>query len=160
MDLIQKVGNLISSEDSKSIHNIIAKARTKDKLQVIMQQMLFLNWQANKAINEMSLNLELNKIECRFDKIVGKTYNVYKRPDGSKYFSLLTEEEWGQTFPPSFRGTFMGSFKYEQDMSWSPQSCINPALVDAAYGEVCDELRSLESKNVTTTAITMDASDI
>lgn len=43
-------------------------------------------------------------------------YHLYRRSDGGEYFSMLSPREWrGQ--PPH---EFIGSYRLENDMSWTP----------------------------------------
>jgi hypothetical protein len=43
-------------------------------------------------------------------------YHLYKRPNGERYFSLLSPEDWGGQPPHAFEGTF----RLEADMRFTP----------------------------------------
>ena len=66
---------------------------------------------------------ELHRAEARFNRLPGKTYHLYERPDASRYWSLLSPEEWGGK-PPH---TFVASYRLEVDRSFT--------RVDAPAGE-------------------------
>ncbi|MFO0660974.1 MAG: DUF2452 domain-containing protein [Polyangiaceae bacterium] len=53
----------------------------------------------------------------------GAIYHLYKRDNGTHYFSMLSPEEWGARCPH----TFAGSYRLEVDMSWTPASETAPA---------------------------------
>jgi len=86
------------------------------KLEVIRDQMRALQEQARMLLEEAQLSARLQRASCSFRKIPGKTYHLYRRPDGELYFSMLSPEEW-RGAPPH---VFEGSYKVEIDLSLRP----------------------------------------
>lgn len=86
------------------------------KLEIIAEQIRNLQTQARGILDEAARNATLHRAQCRFRRRVGQTYHLYRRPDGDRYFSLLSPDDWGG--PPPH--TFEGSYRLEADMSWTP----------------------------------------
>jgi hypothetical protein len=83
------------------------------KLQVIAEQIRALQEQAREVIAAAQRDAGLHRAECRFRKRVGQRYHLYRRDDGSEYFSMLSPEEWGRC-PHMHAGTY----ELQADMSW------------------------------------------
>ncbi|XP_017687446.1 PREDICTED: uncharacterized protein C1orf50 homolog [Lepidothrix coronata] len=45
----------------------------------------------------------------------GNIYYMYRRESGQRYFSILSPKEWGTT-----PHEFLGAYKLQHDMSWTP----------------------------------------
>jgi Protein of unknown function (DUF2452) len=86
------------------------------KLEVIAEQMRLLRAQAEAVLAEAQQSAELHRVEARFKRIPGKTYHLYARPDGSRYWSLLSPSEWSGAPPHAFEG----SYRLETDQSFTP----------------------------------------
>jgi len=92
------------------------RATAGSKLQVIAEQVRFLQEQARKVLEEARLNALLHKTNCNFKKIPGKTYYIYKQrknPD-QEFLSMISPEEWGPSGPE-----FVAGYRLEFDMSWT-----------------------------------------
>ena len=92
------------------------RATAGSKLQVIAEQVRFLQEQARKVLEEARLNALIHKTSCNFKKIPGKTYYVYKQrknPD-DEFMSMISPEEWGSSGPE-----FVAGYRLEYDMSWT-----------------------------------------
>jgi len=85
------------------------------KLQVIAEQVRFLQQQAKAVLEEASLNNQLHHIACNFKKVPGKIYYVYKRDNGKNYMSMISPQEWGSSGPE-----FVAAYKLEFDMTFTP----------------------------------------
>ena len=68
------------------------RATAGSKLQVIAEQVRFLQQQARAVLEEANRSRELHHIACNFKKIPGKIYYVYRRDDGSNYMSMISPE--------------------------------------------------------------------
>ncbi|KAF5290926.1 hypothetical protein FQA39_LY14532 [Lamprigera yunnana] len=108
----------LASEIQKAENFIHANAC--NKLQVIAQQIHFLQQQAENILRETKLNQDLHHVSCNFVKVPGNTYHLYKKPDDLQYFSMLSPEEW-QNSPHQY----LGSFRLEYDRSWTPIQSMN-----------------------------------
>lgn len=90
--------------------------RLSAKLKVIADQIKGLQSEARAILADARQDQELNHIRCTFQRKPGQTYHLYSREDGRRYFSLLSPADW-QNRPPH---EFVGSFRLENDMSWTP----------------------------------------
>ncbi|XP_075869298.1 uncharacterized protein C1orf50 homolog [Nelusetta ayraudi] len=92
------------------------KANACNKLTVIADQIRYLQEQARKALEEAKRDADLHHAACNIVKKPGTIYYLYERPSGQKYFSIISPQEWGPSCPHSF----IGAFKLQFDMSWTP----------------------------------------
>lgn len=93
-------------------------ANACNKLQVIAEQIRFLQAQAEKILLETKRNTDLHHAACNFVKVPGNVYHLYIRPSGQKYFSMLSPQEWQSPHE------YLGSFRLEHDQSWTSTECI------------------------------------
>lgn len=108
------------AEEIQKADNFI-KANACNKLQVIAEQMKFLQKQAENILLEANQNIKLHHAACNFIKKPGQIYHLYERKSGQYYFSMLNPEEWGTSGPAQ---TYKGSYRLEHDHSWTPISDI------------------------------------
>lgn len=95
--------------------------RVSSKLQLIADQIRYLQEEAREVLESAQRDQELHRAQCNFKRIPGRLYHLYQRGDGSNYFSMLGPEEWGGKPPHEFRG----SYRLENDMSWTPEGQID-----------------------------------
>lgn len=86
-----------------------------NKLQVIGEQIKFLQKQAHDILSAASQDSELHKVPCNFVKVPGQIYHLYRRPDGSRLWSMISPEEFGS----SNKNEHLGSFRMEVDRSFT-----------------------------------------
>lgn len=86
------------------------------RLSVIAEQIRALQAQARAVLEQTRRDQMLHRAACHFKRLPGRVYHLYMRADEALYFSMLSPQEWGQ--PPD---RFVGSFRLENDMSWTPQ---------------------------------------
>jgi len=94
--------------------------RAGSKLKVIADQIKALQDAAREVLEEARQDQELHRAECAFKRQPGKIYYLYERGDGSRYFSMLSPEDWRGTPPHSFAG----AYRLEADLSWTPAEHI------------------------------------
>lgn len=92
------------------------RANASNKLTVIADQIRYLQEQARKVLEDAKRDADLHHAACNIVKKPGTMYYLYQRPSGQKYFSILSPKEWG----PSCPHLFVGAFKLQHDMSWTP----------------------------------------
>ncbi|XP_072239028.1 uncharacterized protein C1orf50 homolog [Leuresthes tenuis] len=109
MDLVALAEQVQKGDD-------FVKANACNKLTVIADQIRYLQEQARKALEEAKRDADLHHAACNIVKKPGTMYYLYQRPSGQKYFSIISPEEWGLGCPHPF----LGAFKLQHDMSWSP----------------------------------------
>ncbi|KAI4459581.1 hypothetical protein MML48_6g00019044 [Holotrichia oblita] len=88
-------------------------ANACNKLQVIAEQIRFLQTQAEKILLETKRNTDLHHAACNFVKVPGNIYHLYQRSSGQKYFGMLSPQEWQTPHE------YLGSFRLEHDQSWT-----------------------------------------
>ena len=66
------------------------RANVGNKLQVIVEQIRFLQAQAEKVLGEAKPNNDLHHGTCNCKKIPGNMYYMYERPNGQKYMSMIS----------------------------------------------------------------------
>lgn len=103
-------------------------AITHAKLAVILEQVRALQAQARAIVEEARASRDLHRAECRFKRVPGRTYHLYRRANGSLYFSMLSPDEWGGAPPHAFEG----SFRLEDDMTYTPAGRVAQRDADDA----------------------------
>ena len=93
-------------------------ANACSKLETILEQMRFLQTQAQKILQDASRDADLHHVACNVVKKPGKVYFLYRRPSGQRYFSMLSPEEWGASCPHEYIGAYM----LQNDMTFTPAS--------------------------------------
>lgn len=89
--------------------------RTHAELALIHEQIQNLQSRARAILDKAARDVELHQAECRFTRVPGQKYHLYKRVDGTTFFSMLSPEDHGGT-PPH---PFVGSFWLEADRTWT-----------------------------------------
>lgn len=89
--------------------------RTNAQLEVIVEQMLALQAKAREIMTQAMNDIDLVRVECRFQRVPGKIYHLYQRQDGRRYFSMLAPHEYTQGVPH----TFVASYRYEHGETWT-----------------------------------------
>lgn len=98
----------------------VVTTRVSAKLQVIADQVKALQAEARVILEAARKDQELHRARCSFKRIPGKTYHLYRRGNGQTEFSMLAPEDWGARCPHEF----IGSYRLEADMSWTPAAEI------------------------------------
>lgn len=102
------------------------------KIEHIARQMRALKEEAERTLRAAERDAELHRVPCSFRKRPGERYYLYERPNGQRYFSMLSPEEWGD--PPH---RYCGGFRLEVDMSFTAVEEI------ASLDEEREQLRRL-----------------
>ena len=115
---VSRVGAPISLVDSAKLIEQASETvalRTNAQLEVIVEQMQALQAKAREIMTQAMNDIDLIKAECRFQRVPGKLYHLYERPDGRRYFSMLAPHEYTQGVPH----TFIASYRYEHGETWT-----------------------------------------
>ncbi|GCC17102.1 hypothetical protein chiPu_0017450 [Chiloscyllium punctatum] len=72
--------------------------------------------QIQKVLEEAKRDADLHHVACNIVKKPGTVYFMYRRDSGQRYFSILSPKDWG----PSPPHEFLGAYKLQPDMSWTP----------------------------------------
>ena len=99
----------------------IVSGRLGAQLHVIAEQVKSLQAQAREILEQAKSDQRLHHARCAFRRIPGHVYHLYEEPDGGVAFSMLSPDDWGGS-PPK---PFVGSYRLENDMSWTPAESIS-----------------------------------
>jgi len=99
--------------------NTTIKAGACGKLEIIAQQIRFLQEQARTVLLDAAKDDKISNAQCNFVKKPGNVYHVYKK-EGQSYLSMLSPGDWGGSPPHEF----LGSYKLEFDMTFTPLADI------------------------------------
>lgn len=86
-----------------------------NKLDVIAEQIKFLQKQAHQILENASTDAQLHSAPCNFVKVPGTIYHLYERPTGDKLWSMVSPTEFGA----SSKNKFLGSYRMEVDRSFT-----------------------------------------
>jgi len=92
----------------------LVDTRLNTGLRVIAEQIETLRQQARELLLKAQGDQELHRATCRFKKIPGQIYSLYRRPSGESYLSRLSPDDWSG-HPPH---EFLGSYRLGSDFSW------------------------------------------
>jgi hypothetical protein len=93
----------------------LVAAGAENKLKLIADQIRHLQDEARAILERARRDAELHQAKCQFQKRPGETYHLYRRPEGTLYFSMLSPDDWRGSPPHAFEG----SYRLEIDMSWT-----------------------------------------
>jgi hypothetical protein len=62
-------------------------------------------------MNDIEVNERLYKCKYSFEPIVGQTYHLYLKDDGTEFLSIISPEEWKNK-------SLIGSYLYDSDGRW------------------------------------------
>ena len=115
-------------ETAKEIQHadMMIGAVTSAKLHTIAEQIRFLQEQARDILAQAKTNLDMHTVQCSFVRRPGKTYHMYEKDDGSRYWSIISPAEWGA----DMRHVFRGSFRLEPDQSWTT---VDSDVIEAEF---------------------------
>jgi hypothetical protein len=88
---------------------------TNAKLEIIVTQIRALQEQARAVLTSARESALLHRASCGFQKRIGATYHLYHRSEGDAYFSMLSPQDWRDTPPHDYEG----SYRLEPDMAWT-----------------------------------------
>jgi hypothetical protein len=85
------------------------------QLETIARQIRELQREAARVLETTRRDAELHRATCRFKKLAGHIYHLYRRPNGELYFSMLSPSDWKDAAPHAYEG----SFRLEADLRWT-----------------------------------------
>jgi|TARA_B100000965_G_C19389318_1_gene668236 hypothetical protein len=99
---------LIKPEDKGKIKGRALSAmydQTDMDMKQIYEQMQLLAEQAKTIQNRVTVSERIYQAKMSFDPIIGRTYHLYQKKDGTDTLSLIAPEEWGSRSPYEFIAT-------------------------------------------------------
>ena len=109
-ELFEPMVNMNISKEAV-IDQIKSNAVSYSKVNLILEQINFLKLQLNQTINDSILDINLHNVDCKFVKISGNVYHLYKDNNNNYYFSMLSKSNWNDK-PPHI---FIASYLYDYD---------------------------------------------
>ena len=88
--------------------------QTANQLHQIKDQVEHLLAQAQNIHDRIDVSEKVYLADCAFQPVMGQTYNLYEKNDGSWILSMVTPEEWGPN-PPYF---YLASARLLHDHTW------------------------------------------
>jgi len=70
--------------------------------------------QYDKLITDFNWNKIIFESEMLFTPVMGKTYHLFQRENGTKFMTLISPDEWGDN---NFE--YIGSFKQDSRQKWN-----------------------------------------
>ncbi len=111
-------GALIKPEDKGKIKGRAMAAmqeQTERQMSQLYQQMQVLAEQAQSLKSRVLISERIYQSQINFEPLIGKTYYLYERKDGSDLLSLVSPEEWGSPLPFN---KHLASVKLLSDHTW------------------------------------------
>ena len=68
----------------------------------------------DKLIKDFNWNKIIFESEMSFKPVIGKTYYLFQREDGTNFMTLISPEEWGKN---NFQ--YIGAFKQDSRQKWN-----------------------------------------
>lgn len=84
------------------------------QLDQIKEQIELLAKQAQSIHDRVKISERIYQADMSIKPLVGKTYHLYRRPEGKEILSLVAPEEWGR----SSKLEFIASVKLLADHTW------------------------------------------
>ena len=111
------------------------------RLRTIAEQIQRLQQDAQRILLETQQQQELHRAECNFKRQPGKTYHLYQKASGQRYFSMLAPDDWGGKPPHEF----LASYRLENDMSWTALTEVSANTeADSALYQLLNNLPPVE----------------
>ena len=79
--------------------------QTDRQLDQIREQVELLAAQAEAIRKRVEISEQIYQADTSFQPLVGHTYHLYRRADGTELLSMIAPEEWGRSSPYEFVAT-------------------------------------------------------
>jgi len=112
---------VIRPEDTGKIKGRAVTAmrqQTQRQMDQLYKQMQTLVDQANELKRRVEVSERIYQTKLNFDPIIGNTYYLYERHDGTDMFSMIGPTEWGRSRP--FK-KFVAQVTLLADHTWDVQ---------------------------------------
>ena len=112
LDSIIEVPNLQDLEKNKILEAVQRNSNNYAKLKILFRQMESIKNEINAVVSESIETEFLQNIECKFKKIPGKNYFLYKNPKNELFFSIISPLEW------KTENNYVGEYFYDYDLTF------------------------------------------
>lgn len=107
---------------------LATSSRAYAQLNLIAEQIQLLQSQAREVLHQAQQESALHRAVCRFNKVPGKTYHLYRHQNGEQHFSMLSPTDWNNQPPQEY----IGSYRLGSDMSWTAVDSQETKQTDSA----------------------------
>ena len=105
--------NKLDLDNDKVIKTIQRNSNNYSKLSVLLRQAAFIKQEIDDIIYESINNDKLENISCRFKKIPGNNYYLYRKKNNDElFFSLLNPKEWDYQKNNFFVDKYLYNYDY------------------------------------------------
>ena len=116
LDKLIQIPNIEELHQNKMIRAIQRNSNNYGKLKVLLKQMKNIQDEIETLCLE-SIEVDyLEEVDCNFKKIPGKSYYLYMKPDGQKFFSMIAPNEWDT------KNRFLNEYFYDYDLTFQPKN--------------------------------------
>ena len=116
LDKLIQIPNIEELQQHKMIKIIQRNSNNYGKLKVLLKQMKNIQDEIETLCLE-SIEVDyLEEVDCNFKKIPGKSYYLYMKPDGQKFFSMIAPNEWNT------KNRFLNEYFYDYDLTFQPKN--------------------------------------
>lgn len=107
--------NLNELSKQKIVDSVQRNSNNYGKLKTLFKQLEFIKKEIEGIVLESIESNELDNVSCRFKRIPGNTYYLYRKKDGDLFFSMLEPEiwDWGKN------NIFIGNYLFDYDLTWN-----------------------------------------
>ena len=100
--------------NQKIIQSVQRNSNNYGKLKTLLRQMAFIKNEINEIVNESIESEELDNVDCKFNKIPGKHYHLYRKIENNKlFFSMLEPEIWDYCK----NNEYVGKYLFDYDLT-------------------------------------------
>lgn len=100
-------------------------AQTDKQFGQIYDQMELLMQQANELRNRVEISERIYNCQLNFKPVIGETYHLYQREDGTDFLSMIAPDEWGKSRAYS---EAVATVKLLPDHTWEVLTTVNEDL--------------------------------
>ena len=116
LDKLIQIPNIEELQQHKMVRAIQRNSNNYGKLKVLLKQMKNIQDEIETLCLE-SIEVDyLEEVDCNFKKIPGKSYYLYMKPDGQKFFSMIAPNEWNT------KNRFLNEYFYDYDLTFQPKN--------------------------------------
>lgn len=107
-----RIPNLEELQQHKIVQAVQRNSNNYGKIKVLLNQIQIIQEEIKNLCFESLDSDYLEEVDCNFKKIPGKTYYLYLKPDGQKFFSMIAPNEWNTP------NRFLNKYLYDYDLTF------------------------------------------
>lgn len=118
-------GAIIRPEDAGKIKSKALSAmrqQTDRNMKQLYEQMQLIVNQANELKQRVEVSERIYNCELKFEPVIGNTYFLYQRADGTDFVSMVAPSEWGRS---SKKPNFIAKVTMLADHTWDVEKSMD-----------------------------------